>query len=144
MGAFARLREVKRGTSEDDLFAEVEKCLEHVPNVQLFRTATSKRHQIDTEADLQRCVAEQLIEHDVAIGIALQLDHHTGAVAVRLVPDLGDAFDTLFRTNSPMRSCMRALFTWNGTSVMMIAGRSFLTSSTWVRDRITIEPRPVA
>jgi len=42
-----------------------------------------------------------------------------------------------------MRSCMRALFTWNGTSVITIAKRSFLTSSTWVRERITTEPRPV-
>ena len=36
---------------------------------------------------------EQLIEHDVGIGLALQLDHHPRAVAIEFVAHLGDALD---------------------------------------------------
>ena len=38
-------------------------------------------------------MAEQLVEHDVGIGLALELDHHPGAVAVGLVAQIGDALE---------------------------------------------------
>ena len=81
-------------------------------SVELQRPAADQRHQVDAEADLQRRVAEQLVEHDVGIGLALELDHHARAVAVALVAQLGDALDRRSRTSSPIRSTIRALLTW--------------------------------
>ena len=49
----------------------------------------------------------------------------------------------LSRTNSAIFSIMEALFTWNGTSVTMIASRSPRISSMCTLPRIMIEPRPV-
>lgn len=44
---------------------------------------------------LQLGHAEQLVEHDLRMGILLQLDHEPNAFAVGLVAALGDAFDAL-------------------------------------------------
>jgi hypothetical protein len=91
MRPLARLREIERRTPCDHLLAELEEQLEHLPDVHLRRPAARQGDQIDPERDLQRGVAEQLVEHDVGIGVALDLDHHAGAVAVGFVADLGDA-----------------------------------------------------
>ena len=56
-------------------------------------------------------VVEQLVQHDVGVGLALELDHDADALAVGLVADLGDALDRLSRTTSAMRSTMRPLLT---------------------------------
>ena len=49
----------------------------------------------------------------------------------------------LSRTSSAIFSIIEALFTWNGTSVMMIASRSPRSGSIETLPRMTIEPRPV-
>ena len=91
--ALAGAREIVGAAPGDHLLAELEEGGEHVLQVELQRAAADQRHQVDPVADLQGRVAEQLVEHDVGIGLALQLDHHPRAVAVGLVAHLGDALD---------------------------------------------------
>ena len=40
-------------------------------------------------------LGEQAVQYHLRIGVALQLDDHPHAVAVGLIPDVGDALDTL-------------------------------------------------
>ena len=93
VGALASAREIVGAAARDHLLAELEEGDEHVLEIELQRPPADERHQVDPIAHLQGRVPEQLIEHDVRIGLALQLDHHPGAVAIRLVAHLGDPLD---------------------------------------------------
>ncbi len=88
-----RLGEIVGGAPRDHLLAELEEGAQHLHEVELRRPAAGERHEVDAEADLQRRVAEQLVEHDVGVGIALELDHHASAVAIALVAQVGDALE---------------------------------------------------
>ena len=57
--------------------------------------AAVQRHDVGAEARLQRGVAVELVQHDVDDGVALDLDDDADAVAVGLVPELGDALELL-------------------------------------------------
>ena len=89
----ARARQIERRAPCDHLLAELEEQLENLPDVHLRRPAARQGDQVDAERDLQRRVAEQLVEDDLGVGVALDLDHHAGAVAIGFVADLGDALE---------------------------------------------------
>ena len=84
------------------------------------------------ERFLHRGVLEELVEHDLRFGAALQFDHDAHAVAVAFVADVADAVDaSCSLTRSAMRSISRALFTWYGISVTMMASRSLRQCARW-------------
>ena len=64
--------------------------------LKLLRLAAVERHHIAAERRLQRRVAIELVEDDLGIGVALQLDHHAITFAVGLVAQIGNALDALF------------------------------------------------
>ena len=78
-----------------DLLAEGDEGLQHVDQRQQLRLAAVQRHHVGAERGLQRREAVELVEDDVGIGVALQLDDDAVALAVAFVADVGDALDAL-------------------------------------------------
>ena len=93
MGAVARLAEQELGAPRHHLFAERDEGDEQVLQRHHQRPAAVERHHVAAETRLQRREAVELIENDVALGVALEFDHHAIAVAVALVAQIGDAVD---------------------------------------------------
>ena len=52
-----------------------------------------QRHHVDGEVGLQRRALVEVVEHDVGVGVALELDHELGVVAGRHVVEVGDAVE---------------------------------------------------
>ena len=73
------------------------KYLMHVDQAQLARLPVDDGQHDDAEADLQLRVLVEVVEHDLGLLAALQLEHDAHAVAVALVADVGDAFDASSR-----------------------------------------------
>ena len=95
MGAVARLGEQELGAPGDHLLAECDEGVEHVLQRHHQRAAAVERDRVDAETRLQRREAIELVQDHVALGVALELDHHAVAVAVGLVAQIGDAVDFL-------------------------------------------------
>ncbi len=95
MGALAGFAELIDGPAGDHLLAEINECLDDVTQGHGLRTTAIQRQHVTAEAGLQRRVFEQLSQHHIGHGIALQLDHHAHAVAVTLVTQIGNTLDDL-------------------------------------------------
>ncbi len=95
MRPLARLVEEIGGAPGDDLFAERDKGDDHVAQRHQLGPAAIERQHVDPEADLQRGMAVELVQDDLGVGVALQLDDEAHAVAVALVAHVGDALDEL-------------------------------------------------
>ena len=100
------------------------KRLMHVEQAQLARLAVDDRQHDHAEVDLHLRLLVQVVEDDFGLLAALQLEDDAHAVAIALVADFGDAFELLFVDQAAACSIRRALFTWYGISVTMIASRS--------------------
>ena len=87
------LLEQEGGPPDDDLLAERQESPEHVEQPHLFRPAAVQGEHVDAEAGLELGEAEELVQHDFGIGVALDLDHQAHAFPVGLVVGAGDAFD---------------------------------------------------
>ena len=96
MRAVTRLAEQEFGTAGDDLFAEIDEGRDHILDVHQFRAATIEGNHVATEGRLHRGEPPQLVEHNLAHRIALQLDHNAHAVAVGLIAQIGNTLDPLF------------------------------------------------
>jgi hypothetical protein len=64
-------------------------------SVHQLRLAAVQRHHVAAEGGLQRRVAVELVQDDIGIGIALQLDDDAVALAVGFVAQVGNALDAL-------------------------------------------------
>ena len=95
MRTVARLAEQELGAPRHHLLAEGDEGGEHVLQRHHQRPAAVERHHVGAERSLQRREAVELVQDDVALGVALELDHHAVAVAVALVAQVGDAVDLL-------------------------------------------------
>ena len=95
VGAVARLAQQVLGAAADDLLAEGRERLDQILEVELLGTAAVQRDDVGAERGLQIGEAPELVQHDVGDGIALQLDDDAHALAVALVPQVGDALDPL-------------------------------------------------
>ena len=95
VGAVARVVELELGAPGDDLGAEADERLEQLLQVHQPGPPAVQGERVDAERGLQRREAVELVQDDIGHGVALQLDHHPHAVAIALVPDLGDALDPL-------------------------------------------------
>ena len=95
---------------------------------------------------LQLRVLVQLVEHDVRVGAASQVDHQTHAAApAGLVLEVGDVLDLAPRGRAGRSSPpARALLTMYGSSVTTRRPRLCGLSSIVTRARMRIEPRPVS
>ncbi len=95
MGTIASLAQQMLCTPRYDLFAERDKGREQILQVHYLRTAAIQRNDVRPKGRLQWRIAVELIEDDLAHGIALKLDHHAIALAVRFIAQRGNAGDLL-------------------------------------------------
>ena len=93
--ALARLAQFVLGAAADHFDAMLDEVLEHRQQAQLARLAVDDRQHDDAEADLQLRVLIEVVEDDLRLLAALQLEHDAQAVAVALVANVADAFDAL-------------------------------------------------
>ena len=97
MGALLCLAEIVTGAALQNLFLEVQILVNDLAQGQNtgLRLVIDQRQHIDREGSLHLGHREQTVEHDLRIGIALELDDdaHTGAVG--LIADVRNAFQTL-------------------------------------------------
>ena len=91
VGPGARLAEVELGPPPDDLAPVVEVVDEDAPERQRLRLAVDEREHVHVERELHRRVLEQVVQHLVRVGVALELDVDAHAVAVGLVAQVADA-----------------------------------------------------
>ena len=129
MRPLARLVQEIGGAAGDDLFAERDKGHDDVAQGQLFGAAGVDRQHVDAKAGLQRRVAEQLVQDDVGIRVALQFDDEPHAVAVALVAQFGDALDELFMDafgDALLQPCLVDLVRHLGEDERLAAAAHFL------------------
>ena len=91
----ARLAEVELGPAPDDLAPVVEVVDEDAAQRQRLRLAVDQGEHVHVERELHRRVLEQVVQHLVRVGVALDLDVDAHPVAVGLVAQVGDALDPL-------------------------------------------------
>ena len=91
----ARLAEVELGPAADDLAAVVDVVLEDAAQRQRLGLAVDEGQHVHVERELHRRVLEQVVQHLVRVGVALDLDVDAHPVAVGLVAQVGDALDLL-------------------------------------------------
>ena len=78
----------------DDLDLVLDVGRQRLHEVERAGHAVDQRHHVDGEARLQLRVLEQVVEHHVGVGVALELDDEAGACLLRrLVVDVGDAVE---------------------------------------------------
>ena len=97
MGALLGLLQVEAGAADDDLFLELEILVDDVPQGEDLGLALvfHKGQHIDGEGGLQLGLGKEAVQHHLRIGVPLQLNDHAHAVAVGLIPDIGDTLDAL-------------------------------------------------
>ena len=89
--------QVIAGAADDDLLLKGQIFVDDVAQGEDLRLGLviHQRQHIDGEGGLQLGLCKQAVEYHLRIGVPLQLDDDPHTVAVRLVPDVGDALQTL-------------------------------------------------
>ena len=78
------------GPADDDLALVADVVPDDVAQRQQPRHVLDQRDHVHAERGLHRRVLVELVEHDLRVRVALELDHDPHAVAVRVVLDVGD------------------------------------------------------
>ena len=97
VGTLPGLAQVVLGPAGQDLLLMLQVFVNDLPQGQdprLHLVIHQGQHD-DAEAALQGGLLEQVVENHLGIGVLLQLNNHAHTVAVRLVPQVGDALQTL-------------------------------------------------
>ena len=92
-----RLRQQVGGAAPHHIDAMVDEVLDRLDQSHFLRLAVDHGEEDHAEALLHLGVLEELVEHDLRFGAALELDHNAHAFAVALVADVGDVVDGLCR-----------------------------------------------
>ena len=90
-----RLPQLELGAPADDLAAELDEALDQLEQRHHLRPAADDGEHDDAEAQLQLGVLVEVVENHLRHFAALQLDDDAHAVAVGLVPQVGNALDRL-------------------------------------------------
>src|SRR5438067_10391093 len=91
----ASFAELVIGAAPNHIDAVLDEVLDGGDQAQLARLAVDDREIDDAEADLKLRVLVEVVENDVGLFAALQLEDDAHAVAIALVANLGDTFDFL-------------------------------------------------
>ena len=97
MGTLLCLAQVILGSAGQNVHLMVQIFVDNLTqgqNLGLLLVIHQRQHD-DAKARLQRSLLEEIIQHNLRVGILLQLDNDTHTVAVGLVPEVGNALDTL-------------------------------------------------
>ena len=95
MGACFSLLEVVARTPRDDIFLMLDIVMKDFLEIQDLRLAVDECEHDDAEAVLQLRVLVELIEDDIGVRVAAQVDDDAHAAAVRLIVEGRDAFNLL-------------------------------------------------
>ena len=95
MGAFLRFFELVLRAAGDDVFLVLDVVMKHLLEVQHLRLAVDEREHDDAEAVLELRVLVELVQDDVRVRVAAQVDDDAHAAAVGLVVEARDALDFL-------------------------------------------------
>ena len=88
------LPEVVLGPSRDDVDLVIDVVADHLGEVQRARNAVDERQHDHTEGLLELGVLVELVQDDLGIGAALEVDHETHAGPARgVVLEVGDVLD---------------------------------------------------
>ena len=90
-----RLAELEDGAPRHHLAPVAYERLDHLADVEQPGLTVDQGDQVDAEHRLQRGVLIQVVQHDLGVLAAAQLDDDAHAVLVGLVTQRGDAFDFL-------------------------------------------------
>ena len=92
-----RLFQVIPGAPGEDFFLMLQVLVDDLPQGENFRLllVIHQRQHDNAEAGLQSRLLEQIVQHDLRIGVLFQLDDHTHTVAVGLIPEVGNAVQAL-------------------------------------------------
>ena len=91
--AAACLVEPELGAPGDDLDLVADVAGERRGEVERARHTVDEGDHVDRERRLQLRQLEQVVEHDIGVGVALECDHEVGLAAGRSVVDVGDALE---------------------------------------------------
>ena len=99
VGPLLGLFQVVPGAADDDLLLEGDVLVQDVPQgedpgLELAVDLHQGQH-VDGEGGLELGLGEEAVEHHLGVGVPLELDDDAHAVAVGLVPDVGDALQPL-------------------------------------------------
>ena len=85
------------GAPGENLFLMLEIFVDDLPQGEDFRLllVVHQRQHDDAEAGLQGRLLEQIVQHDLGVGVLFQLDDNAHTVAVGLVPKVGNAVQAL-------------------------------------------------
>ena len=93
--AIARFIEQIRSAPPHHIDAMVDEVFDRLDQPHFLRLAVDHGQQDHAEAFLHRRVLEELVEHDLRFGSALEFDHNAHAVAIAFVANVGDVVDGL-------------------------------------------------
>ncbi len=95
MRAFLGFAQLVLGAPRDDDLAMLDVRLEHLAQRERARLPFDERDVVDAEGRLQRRVLVELVEDELWLPFALELDDQAHAFTVALVAQVGDADDLL-------------------------------------------------
>ena len=95
MAAIASARQIMAGAAENDLLAEGDEASQRLADAHLPWPAIVERQHVDAEGRLQLGEAEELVEHHLRRRVALEFDDDAHALAIALVPHVGNTLDLL-------------------------------------------------
>ena len=96
MCALLCLAQIVAGAANHNVVAMLNEVANAILEGKHFRTSVHEGNAVDGETRLEGCHLEQLIEHNVGIGFALQINNDTHAIAVGFIVDIADAINSLF------------------------------------------------
>src|SRR5579883_521022 len=99
MGAAFGLAHLELGAAADHRSAMADELLQHALECHHFRPAVHQRQEDDAYRLLQRRILVDLIEDQVRVGVALEVDDETYRLAVagtRFIADIADSFYLFF------------------------------------------------
>ena len=85
--------EAELRTPRDDVDLVVDVTLQHLGEVERAGNALDEGDDVDGERRLQLGELEEVVEHDVGVGVALEGDDELGLALCGLVVDIGDAVE---------------------------------------------------
>ncbi len=95
VGPLLSLFQLKLGSADDDIVAELHKVGDHVLEGQCPWTSLDKGDIVEREAGLKLGVLEQGVEHDVGVAALFYPDHNADTLTGCLVIDVGDTLNLL-------------------------------------------------
>ena len=95
VGALAGLAQLEQGPAGHHIAAVAQEVFQELLEVQGARLAVHQGDHVDAEDRLQLAVLEEVVQHDLGVLAALQVEDHAQAVLVGLIAHLRDALDLL-------------------------------------------------